>query len=142
MYPPDRVAEGRLTNIKDNGTVRVLNTATVGPQKINIIGTATPVDAAYGAGGAFVVSFPGNPGSDCPGPNYIVQGMLKRTQGSDNKGLTFPDYAVDWAIVQTQKWNTLYILSRERQPAPASIDVSPQLGHRRHCLLIRETGLD
>ena len=34
------------------------------------------------------------------------------------------DYAVDWAIVQTQNWSTLYILSRERQPAPASIDVS------------------
>jgi hypothetical protein len=34
------------------------------------------------------------------------------------------DYAVDWAIVQTQKWNTLYILSREREPAAATIDVS------------------
>ncbi|KAJ4309209.1 hypothetical protein N0V94_009036, partial [Neodidymelliopsis sp. IMI 364377] len=91
--------------LNDNGTVRVLNTATVGPQAINIVGTATPVDAAYGAGGAFVVSFPGTPGAECPGPNYIVQ-----------------DYAVDWAIVQTQNWSTLYILSRERQPAPASID--------------------
>ncbi|KAF1358457.1 Calycin-like protein [Lizonia empirigonia] len=91
--------------LNDNGTVRVLNTATLGHQKINIVGTATPVDAAYGAGGVFVVSFPGKPGSECPGPNYIVQ-----------------DYAVDWAIVQTQNWSTLYILSRERQPAPASID--------------------
>jgi hypothetical protein len=34
------------------------------------------------------------------------------------------DYAIDWAIVQTQNWSTLYILSRVRQPAPASIDVS------------------
>jgi apolipoprotein D and lipocalin family protein len=34
------------------------------------------------------------------------------------------DYAIDWAIVQTQMWNTLYILSRERQPAAATIDVS------------------
>jgi apolipoprotein D and lipocalin family protein len=96
----DRIAQ-------DNGTVRVLNTATVGPQIINIIGTATPVDSAYGAGGAFVVNFPGTAGAECPGPNYIVQ-----------------DYAVDWAIVQTQNWSTLYILSREKQPAPASIDVS------------------
>lgn len=32
------------------------------------------------------------------------------------------DYAVDWAIVQTQNWSTLYILSRERQPAPVKID--------------------
>jgi apolipoprotein D and lipocalin family protein len=34
------------------------------------------------------------------------------------------DYAVDWAIVQTQEWKTLYILSREREPASAAIDVS------------------
>ena len=63
-----------LTRSKDNGTVRVLNTATVGPQSIDIVGTATPVDAAYGAGGAFVVSFPGTSDNECPGPNYIVQG--------------------------------------------------------------------
>lgn len=31
------------------------------------------------------------------------------------------DYAVDWAIVQTQEWNTLYILSRERQPKEEKI---------------------
>jgi hypothetical protein len=37
---------------------------------------------------------------------------------------TVVDYAVDWAIVQTQKWNTLYILSREREPAAATVDVS------------------
>ncbi|KAH7082619.1 Calycin-like protein [Paraphoma chrysanthemicola] len=91
--------------LNDNGTVRVLNTATQGNFSIDIVGTATPVDSAYGAGGAFVVSFPGTPSAVCPGPNYIVQ-----------------DYAVDWAIVQTQNWSTLYILSRERQPAPASID--------------------
>jgi hypothetical protein len=34
------------------------------------------------------------------------------------------DYAVDWAIVQTQNWSTSYILSRERQHAPATVDVS------------------
>jgi hypothetical protein len=34
------------------------------------------------------------------------------------------DYAVDWAIVQTQKWSTLYVLSRERQPPAVTIDVS------------------
>jgi hypothetical protein len=37
---------------------------------------------------------------------------------------TVVDYAVEWAIVQTQEWNTLYILSRERQPAAATLDVS------------------
>lgn len=66
---------GRLTRSKYNGTVRVLNTATVGPRPISIVGTATPVGSAYGAGGAFVVSFPGTPDAECPGPNYIVQGM-------------------------------------------------------------------
>ncbi|KAH7412323.1 Calycin-like protein [Phaeosphaeria sp. MPI-PUGE-AT-0046c] len=91
--------------LNDNGTVRVVNTATQGNFSIDIVGTATPVDTAYGAGGAFVVSFPGTPDAECPGPNYIVQ-----------------DYAVDWAIVQTQEWSTLYILSRERNPPSATID--------------------
>jgi apolipoprotein D and lipocalin family protein len=85
----------------------VTNTARVGPRSVEIVGTASPVSSAYGAGGAFVVAFPGTPGPECPGPNYIVQ-----------------DYAVDWAIVQTQKWNTLYVLSRERTPSAASIEVS------------------
>lgn len=47
---------------------------------INIVGTATPVDTAYGAGGAFVVSFPGTPDAECPGPNYIVQGTLSKSR--------------------------------------------------------------
>lgn len=41
--------------------------------------------------------------------------------------IIFLDYAVDWAIVQTQEWSTLYILSRERQPSAESIDVSKDL---------------
>ncbi|KZM18885.1 uncharacterized protein EKO05_0010397 [Ascochyta rabiei] len=91
--------------LNDNGTIRVLNTAKRGAQTVSIVGTATPVDTAYGAGGAFIVRFPGSRDAKCPGPNYIVQ-----------------DYAADWAIVQTQGWGTLYILSRERQPPPATID--------------------
>lgn len=69
-------SEQLLIMLQDNGTVRVLNTASVGPQTVKIVGTATPVDAAYGAGGAFVVSFPGTSGAECPGPNYIVQGRI------------------------------------------------------------------
>jgi len=65
-----------LITLQDNGTVRVLNTALVGPQAIDIVGTATPVDTSYGAAGAFVVSFPGTPDAECPGPNYIVQGTF------------------------------------------------------------------
>jgi len=59
---------------QDNGTVKVLNTASVGPQPISIVGAATPVSNSYAAGGAFQVSFPGQPATPCPGPNYIVQG--------------------------------------------------------------------
>jgi apolipoprotein D and lipocalin family protein len=72
-----------------------------------------------------VVSFPGTPEAECPGPNYIVQGMCYQVESKiyfDSDSII--DYAIDWAIVQTQNWSTLYILSRERQPAPASIDVS------------------
>jgi apolipoprotein D and lipocalin family protein len=65
----------RSQYLQDNGTVQVVNTATQGNFSINIVGTATPVDSAYGAGGAFAVSFPGTPPAECPGPNYIVQGM-------------------------------------------------------------------
>lgn len=114
-----------LMTLQGNGTVRVLNTAKVGPRSIDIVGTATPVDSAYGAGGAFVVSFPGTPDAECPGPNYIVQGTTSHYATCKGQGLTLrSDYAIDWAIVQTQNWSTLYILSRERQPAPASVDVS------------------
>lgn len=44
-----------------------------------------------------------------------------------NKLTVVADYAVDWAIVQTQNWSTLYILSRERQPSPARIDVRVEI---------------
>lgn len=71
-----------------------------------------------------MVGFPGTPGAACPGPNYIVQGKSSLGNSLSITFLTVVDYAIDWAIVQTQNWTTLYILSRERQPAPASIDVS------------------
>lgn len=92
-------------SLNDNGTVKVVNTATVGPQPISIEGTATPVDRAYGDAGVFKVEFPGMRENGCKGPNYIVQ-----------------EYCGDHAIVQTQNWTTLYILSREREPAPVAID--------------------
>ncbi|KAL5398535.1 hypothetical protein PMIN06_002446 [Paraphaeosphaeria minitans] len=88
-----------------NGTVRVVNTAAVGPQEIRIEGTATPADAAYARGGAFTVAFPGTPEGACRGPNYIVQ-----------------EFCTDHALVQTQNWTTLYVLSREREPEPALVD--------------------
>jgi apolipoprotein D and lipocalin family protein len=60
--------------------VKVVNSATRGNFSVDIVGTATPVDSAYGAGGAFVVSFPNTPGASCPGPNYIVQGKSLRKE--------------------------------------------------------------
>lgn len=89
----------------DDGTVKVLNTARFGPQPISIVGTAAPADPKYGANGVFRVSFPGIPAPECKGPNYIVQ-----------------EYKTEYAIVQTQNWNTLYILSRERNPEKTKID--------------------
>ncbi|KAL1610135.1 hypothetical protein SLS60_001800 [Paraconiothyrium brasiliense] len=104
-------------SLNSNGTVKVENTATFGPQPISIEGTAMPVEKEYAATGAFKVKFPSTPEGGCPGPNYIVQGMcavmLKR-EG---------EYCTDHAIVQTQNWTTLYILSREREPAPVSVNV-------------------
>jgi apolipoprotein D and lipocalin family protein len=61
--------------------VRVLNTAKFGNQSISIVGTAAPADAHYGADGVFRVSFPGSPGPECPGPNYIVQGASMGGRG-------------------------------------------------------------
>lgn len=59
---------------KDEGTVAVNNTCQAEGQAVNILGTAAPSNPTYGAAGVFQVGFPGQPGPECPGPNYIVQG--------------------------------------------------------------------
>jgi apolipoprotein D and lipocalin family protein len=61
--------------LNDNGTVQVNNTCQAGSRPVNILGAAAPADAQYGADGVFRVQFPGERPPDCPGPNYIVQGM-------------------------------------------------------------------
>ncbi|KAL2162593.1 hypothetical protein VTH06DRAFT_7507 [Thermothelomyces fergusii] len=66
-------AEYRLD---DNGTVQVNNNCESGDGPVEIRGTATPADPEYGAAGVFRVQFPGERPPDCPGPNYIVQGIL------------------------------------------------------------------
>ncbi|KAK5166868.1 uncharacterized protein LTR77_007597 [Saxophila tyrrhenica] len=129
----------------DNNTVRVENIAAAGPSTFSIVGTGTAADMAYGTAGVFEVNFPsaGPPGQggltsgsggaeedDCPGPNYIVQ-----------------DYAIDWAIVQTQRWNTLYILSRVREPSAESIqawiDRAVEFGSNRTMIqLYNQTGCE
>jgi lipocalin len=57
------------------------------------------------------------------------------------------DYAVDWAIVQTQEWNTLYILSRVRQPSEESIqawvDRAVAFGSNRSAIIrFNQTGCE
>ncbi|KAF2748258.1 Calycin-like protein, partial [Sporormia fimetaria CBS 119925] len=88
-------------SLNPNGTVRVNNGGRAGETTIGAIGTATPVGKEYGKGGAFVVEFPQGFPSGCPGPNYIVQEYKKG----------------DYSIVQTQNWDTLFILSREQFPS-------------------------
>ncbi|KXH26247.1 lipocalin-like domain-containing protein [Colletotrichum simmondsii] len=92
-------------SLNDNGTVKVNNTCEAGGRAINILGTAAPADPSYGAKGVLRVQFPGQPGPDCAGPNYIVQ-----------------DYTPDFALVQASNFTTLFVLSRQRNPEDAILD--------------------
>ncbi|EEY20446.1 conserved hypothetical protein [Verticillium alfalfae VaMs.102] len=65
-------------SLNDNGTVKVNNTCEAAGRAVNILGTASPADPGYGAKGVFRVQFPGQPGPECAGPNYIVQGKTTR----------------------------------------------------------------
>ncbi|KAI9162854.1 Temperature-induced lipocalin-1 [Paramyrothecium foliicola] len=91
--------------LNDNGTVQVNNTCEAQGRAVNILGTASPADPAYGVAGAFRVQFPGQPGEPCAGPNYIVQ-----------------DYANDIAIVQASNFSTLFVLSRDQHPEASVLD--------------------
>ncbi|KAM0328743.1 hypothetical protein ACHAQA_005156 [Verticillium albo-atrum] len=91
--------------LNDNGTVQVNNTCEAGGRAVNILGVAAPADPGYGAKGVFRVQFPGQPGPDCAGPNYIVQ-----------------DYTGDFAIVQSNNFSTLFVLSREREVEDTVLD--------------------
>lgn len=93
-------------SLNADGTVRVMNSAQVGGRPIGVEGAAAPAPKSYGKAGVFKVEFPGqSPPATCAGPNYIVQ-----------------KYSGDFAIVQTQNWTTLFILSRDREPGQAKID--------------------
>lgn len=59
--------------LNDNGTVHVVNSCQELGLPINIEGTASAADPAYGDVGVFEVTLEGF-GDVCPGPNYIVQG--------------------------------------------------------------------
>lgn len=93
-------------SLNPNGTVRVQNGGKISDTRsIGVVGTATPVNKAYGKGGAFIVEFPSGYPSACPGPNYIVQ-----------------EYGGEYAVVQTADWGVLYILSREQKPKERKVE--------------------
>ncbi|KAM5341768.1 hypothetical protein ACJ41O_014799 [Fusarium nematophilum] len=92
--------------LNDNGTVQVNNTCEADGRPVNILGTASPAEATYGSTGVFRVQFPRQPPSDCPGPNYIVQ-----------------DYTGDFAIVQSNNFTTLFVLSRKQHVEETALDV-------------------
>ncbi|KAF4847530.1 Apolipoprotein D [Colletotrichum siamense] len=92
-------------SLNDNGTVLVNNTCQADTTPVNILGTAAPADPSYGAKGVLRVQFPGQPAPSCAGPNYIVQ-----------------DYTPDFAVVQAYNFSTLFVLSREQNPADEVLD--------------------
>ncbi|KAK2041981.1 lipocalin-like domain-containing protein [Colletotrichum somersetense] len=92
-------------SLNDNGTVKVNNTCEAGGRAINILGTAAPADPSYGAKGVLRVQFPGQPEPSCAGPNYIVQ-----------------DYTPDFALVQSNNFTTLFVLSRQQNPEETLLD--------------------
>ncbi|CZT07224.1 uncharacterized protein RAG0_12759 [Rhynchosporium agropyri] len=104
-----------LTIYQTNNTVSVSNGCQLGNRSITIEGTASPADEIYGSDGVFRLQFPGSPGPECPGPNYIVQ---KRAE--------------NWVIVQASNFSTLFLLSRNRNPDEESIstwlDLAGKLG--------------
>ncbi|KAK1574603.1 lipocalin-like domain-containing protein [Colletotrichum navitas] len=92
-------------SLNDDGTVKVNNTCEAGGRAVNILGAAEPADPSYGAKGVLRVQFPGQPGPSCAGPNYIVQ-----------------DYTPDFALVQSNSFTTLFVLSRQQNPEEAVLD--------------------
>lgn len=114
--------------MQSNGTVNVANGCQLGNQNITIQGTATPVpeSAGYGEGGILRVQFPGTPAPDCPGPNYIVQGMIESVIPSDLTSLDIQqddDDEDSFAIVQASNFTTLFLLSRRQNPPESQIQV-------------------
>lgn len=75
--------------IQDNGSVQVNNTCEAEGRPVNILGSASPADAGYGASGVFRVQFPGQPPPSCPGPNYIVQGTFEECSPCLSYGWSF-----------------------------------------------------
>ena len=108
-----------------NGTVNVQNGCEAQGQEVSIEGTVTPVSpyAGYGHVGVLRVQFPGQPAPECPGPNYIVQDI---GSGSANDDCGGADASNDdsFAIVQASNFSTLFVLSRQQNPANETINVN------------------
>ena len=70
----------------------MLNTCQASGRTIDVEGTATPVDQAYGENGVFSVQFPGQPGPECRGPNYIVQSESNSITGMIDANCRSPEF--------------------------------------------------
>ncbi|KAH7038388.1 Calycin-like protein [Microdochium trichocladiopsis] len=92
-------------SLDGDGNVAVNNTCEAAGRAVNILGTAKPANATYGAAGVLRVQFPGTPEPECPGPNYIVQ-----------------DYTGDIALVQASNFSTLFVLSRKQHLEESVLD--------------------
>jgi apolipoprotein D and lipocalin family protein len=108
------------------------STCLVGSRPVNVLGPAAPAGPEYGATGVFRVQVPGKRPPDCPGPNYIVQGVSlpNRTLGlkDTDTWLTFSgiiDYTGDFSFVQYNNFTALFILNREQRPHPEVLDLRP-----------------
>ena len=111
------------------------NTCEADGRAVNILGTASPAPPTYGANGVFRVQFPGQPAPDCPGPNYIVQGEHLTPQIMACVDMSV-DLADDIAIVQSNNFTTLFVLSREQHLEESKLDVSCVSVHRESALTI------
>lgn len=113
-------------------------------RRTSIQGTATPIPpyAGYGHVGVLRVQFPRQPAPDCPGPNYIVQDIGPSIDAGFYGGVAANNDNA-FAIVQTNNFTTLFLLSRNRNPSNASIEVcmTCRIVLKKSILIIHRHGL-
>lgn len=103
--PFQQACEGGVTalyELRDPGTVSVLNRCDTGTEPMSIEGTAEVLDGNFNT---FSVQFPQTP--DAPGINYVVAAV-----GSEEDG-QYP-----WAAVHSPEGDLAWILSRTPEIAP------------------------
>ena len=71
-----------------NGTINMVHKAKKGDQDVTVTGLATPVSEPYTTLGQYKAEFPGqSSASECPGPNFIIQGKLRFSRRARVKGV-------------------------------------------------------